>query len=111
MNITQHLFRREEDLSPSVKSEAFKNNHKDQLARGLGWFSIALGLAVVMAPRSFARFLGTRNHGVLFRIMGLREVASGVGILTWHRPAGWLWARVGGDIVDLVGLRKAIKSK
>jgi uncharacterized membrane protein len=83
----------------------------ERLTRGLGWFSIGIGLAGVIAPRAFARFLGTRNHGVLFRIVGMREIASGVGILIQHRPAGWLWARVGGDIMDLVALGKVLKSK
>ena len=64
-----------------------------------------------MAPHRIARFLGTRNHGMLFRLMGLREVASGIGILTQRRPAGRLWARVGGDIIDLIALRNALASE
>jgi uncharacterized membrane protein len=93
------------------EASAFENFDKERLARGLGWFSIGIGLAGVIAPRAFAGFLGTRKHGVLFRIMGMREIASGVGILTQRRPAGWLWARVGGDIIDLVALGKALESK
>jgi uncharacterized membrane protein len=89
----------------------FENFDGERFARGLGWFSIGLGIAGIIAPRTLARFLGTRNHGVLFRIMGMREIASGVGILTQRRPAGWLWARFGGDIIDLVALGKALKSK
>ena len=83
----------------------------EQDARGLGWLSIGFGLAEVMAPHSLARFLGIRNHGFLFRLMGLREITTGIGILTQRRPAGWLWARVGGDIIDLIALRKAFKSE
>jgi uncharacterized membrane protein len=93
------------------KASAFDNFDKERLAHRLGWFSIGLGIAGIIAPRTLARFLGTRNHGVLFRIMGMREIASGVGILTQRRPAGWLWARVGGDIIDLVALGSALKSK
>jgi uncharacterized membrane protein len=89
----------------------FEDFEGERLARGLGWFSIGLGMAELMAPRTLANFLGTRNHGTLFRIMGLREIASGVGILTQRRPAGWLWARVGGDIVDLIALAKGLTSK
>jgi uncharacterized membrane protein len=74
----------------------------EQLARGLGWFSIGLGLAEVIAPRGLARLIGVRgNHDGLFRALGAREIASGVGILTRRRPAGFLWSRVGGDAVDL----------
>ena len=87
------------------------NGDAEQDARGLGWLSIGFGLAAVMGPHSLARFLGTRNHGILFRLMGLREIATGIGILTQPRPAKWLWARVGGDIIDLIALRKAFNSE
>ena len=69
----------EEERSGSIKSNA-ESLDKERRARGLGWFSIGLGLVEIVAPRRLARFLGVRNHGVLFRIMGLREIASGVGI-------------------------------
>jgi uncharacterized membrane protein len=93
-----------------LKPSALVNGNGEQIARGLGWFSIGLGLAEVAAPRALARFLGVKDQGLLLRVMGLREVATGVGILTQRRPAGWLWARVGGDIVDLAGLAMALAS-
>jgi len=66
------------------------NGDAEQDARGLGWLSIGFGLAAVMGPHSLARFLGTRNHGVLFRLMRLREIATGIGILTsLGRPNGY----------------------
>ena len=75
----------------------------DKLARGLGWFSIGLGLAELIAPRSIARISGTRNHSSLVRSYGLREIAAGVGILATSRPAPWLWARVAGECCDRIG--------
>jgi uncharacterized membrane protein len=93
------------------ESGRFEDFDGEQLARGLGWFSIGLGMVELLAPRALARFLGTGSHGVLFRVMGLREIGSGVGILTQRRPAGWLWARVGGDIIDLIALGSALTSK
>src|SRR5690242_4397057 len=39
----------------------------NRLARGLGWFSIGLGLAEILAPRAVARTVGTRNHTGLMR--------------------------------------------
>ena len=111
MKIRQYPPGHEEEKPRSVKSNAFESLDGERLARSLGWFSIGLGLAEVMAPRSFARFLGIRNHGILFRVMGLREIATGIGILTQRRPVEWLWARVGGDIIDLVALGKVSKSK
>jgi len=80
------------------------------VARALGWFSIGLGLAEVLAPRTLERFLGIRQHRFLLRVMGLREIASGVGILTGRRPSSWLWARVGGDVIDIAGLGMALSS-
>jgi uncharacterized membrane protein len=42
--------------------------------------------------------------------MGVREVVSGVGILAQPRPGGWVWARVGGDMLDLAYLGTALSS-
>ena len=80
-------------------------------ARGLGWFSIGLGLAEIGAPRSLARLIGisdddeTRN--TMFAL-GLREIASGIGILASPQSPGWVWSRVGGDLMDLALLGKAM---
>jgi uncharacterized membrane protein len=95
----------------NLESGGFENFDRERLARGLGWFGIGLGLAEMMAPRTLARFLGTRNHEILFRMMGLRDIATAVGILTQRRPAKWLWARVGGDIMDLAVLGRAFESE
>jgi uncharacterized membrane protein len=88
-----------------------KSRSEEQLAKGLGWFSIGLGFAEVLAPRGLARLIGVRgNHDVLFRLLGLREIASGIGILTQRRPAAWLWSRVAGDAMDLSLLGAALSS-
>lgn len=79
----------------------------NRLARGLGWFSIGLGLTELISPQTIARITGTRNHSSLIRAYGLREIAAGIGILASQRPAPWLWARVAGDAVDLATLGKA----
>lgn len=71
------------------------------LARGLGWFSIALGIAELAMPRTIARACGMRQHAMLVRLYGLREIATGVGILKSNNAAPWLWARVGGDMLDM----------
>lgn len=72
-------------------------------AHGLGWFSIGLGLAELLAPRALSHVTGVR-HSELLRAYGLREIVSGIGILSSDRPAGWMWSRVGGDAVDLATL-------
>jgi hypothetical protein len=81
-----------------------------RLAQGLGWFSIGLGLAEIVAPRGLASLIGVRHHPVLFRLLGVREMVSGVGILANPRPAGWVWSRVAGDMMDLSLLGAALGS-
>jgi hypothetical protein len=78
----------------------------NRLARGLGWFSVGLGLAEVLAPRALARLTGVHNQGLL-QLYGLREIACGLDILATNRPVGGLWARVAGDALDLATLAGA----
>jgi uncharacterized membrane protein len=83
---------------------------KDAIARGLGWFSVGLGVAQTVAPRRVARLIGLKGdegQSRPMRAIGLREIATGVGVLGESRPAEWLWARVGGDVIDLALLAKA----
>lgn len=86
----------------------------ERRARGLGWFSIGLGLAQIGAPRSVARLIGIDDNeetkNTMFAL-GLREITSGIGILSRPRAAGWVWSRVGGDLMDLALLGKAMGSE
>ena len=81
----------------------------DALTRGLGWFSLALGAAEVVAPGAVGKLVGLRTvrDPAVIRVLGLREMAAGLGILTSSRPAPWVWARVGGDVMDLALLAAA----
>ena len=74
------------------------------LARGLGWFSIGLGVLELVAPHSLARALGMEERAELIRAYGMREVATGLGILSQADPTPWVWGRVGGDLLDLATL-------
>ena len=80
----------------------------DTLARGLGWFSIGLGLAEVLAPRTLTRSLGMKGHENLVRAYGIREIVTGFGILASRDPQPWIWARVGGDALDAATLAGAL---
>ena len=71
-----------------------------QIARGLGWLGIGLGLVEVLAPRALGRAVGLERHAGLLRLFGLREIASGVLIMAADDPEPWLWARVAGDGLD-----------
>jgi len=78
----------------------------DQLAvaRGLGWFSIALGATELVAPQAIARWLGMQGNEPLLQTYGAREVGTGIGILASNDPTAWLWGRVGGDLLDIATL-------
>src|SRR3954469_22817411 len=82
----------------------------EKLAAGLGWFSIGLGLAELVAPRKVGEVAGMRGHDYSLRAAGMRELLSGVGILSQPRAAGWLWSRVAGDVMDLGMLTAAVKN-
>src|SRR4051812_15939548 len=73
-----------------------------QFSRSLGWFSIGLGATELFAPRFLARSIGVSDdHDRLIRVLGLREISSGLGLLARPRPTGFAWSRVAGDIMDL----------
>ncbi len=64
-----------------------------ELARGLGWFSLALGTIELMLPRTITGFLGMRGREGLVRLYGVREVGTGLAILGSSDPAPWMWGR------------------
>lgn len=81
----------------------------DPLPKFLGWFSIGLGLAEVLAPRALGRLIGAgAEHPTVMTAYGLREIAAGVGILANPSRSGpWLAARVAGDALDIASLFRA----
>jgi uncharacterized membrane protein len=90
------------------------NVSPETLATGLGWFSIALGAAEVLAPGAFTRAIGTGGSRIARTasvLCGLRELTAGVGILTTPRPTGWLSSRVAGDLMDLALLLAAFGAR
>lgn len=85
----------------------------EQLARGLGLFSVALGAAQVLVPGAIDRLIGlesTPRTRTLMRGVGLQELTLGVGILSRRRPVVWLWSRVAGDAMHLLLLSRALNS-
>jgi uncharacterized membrane protein len=82
-----------------------------RLAKGLGWFSVGLGLAELLAPRAIANISGvSKERTGLIRLYGLRELASGIAIFSQQKPTEALWSRVAGDALDLVSLGVACTS-
>lgn len=74
-------------------------------ARRLGWFSIGMGVFELLFPRVIARALGARpGRSSVVSAYGLREIATGVGLLTSTNPRPWMMGRLAGDAVDLASL-------
>lgn len=81
-----------------------RKGQPEQVARGLAWFSIGLGIAQILAPRVVSRLTGVPVPPVLVIACGLRQLACGIGILTQREAAPWIRARIVGDAVDLTAL-------
>lgn len=80
----------------------------DSVAKGLGWFSLALGLTELLAPRRITGALGMEGKETLVRAYGAREIASGVLTLSADRNLG-LWSRVAGDGLDIATVMTALR--
>jgi uncharacterized membrane protein len=107
-----------EEARPQARTAATYQRMADQdrgmggegLANFLGYFSIGLGLAEVLAPDAMSRLIGVKRpdettHRTM-QLMGLRELSHGVAILTNQRPAKSVWSRVAGDALDLALLAR-----
>lgn len=89
----------------SIPRQVTRPNHSARsVARGLGWFSIGLGVVQLLAPRQVSRFIGMPGSEGLVRACGVREIVTGVGILRADDPRPWMYGRVGGDALDLACL-------
>lgn len=87
---------------------------QERLAKGLGGFSLVLGIPPVAMPGRLARFVGVVDDGrsrAWTRVVGVRELVAAAGILGRRRPVAWLWARVAGDVMDLTLLGIAFAAK
>ena len=81
-----------------------------QLGQVLALFSVGLGLAELLAPRAVGRAVGVGNHPEIIRMLGLRGIVTGLGMLADPAPGKWAWARVAGDAMDLALLGAAASS-
>ncbi|MEA2363396.1 MAG: hypothetical protein QOD71_2541 [Thermoleophilaceae bacterium] len=87
---------------------------EQKLARFLGVFSLSLGAPQIAAPGRVNRLIGVRDDRGSRRwqrIVGIREIAAGAGILSKERPVEWVWSRVAGDMKDLALLGSAMLGK
>jgi hypothetical protein len=102
-----------ERFMPSpVRSTALSGrsqSDRDSLARSLGYLSLALGAAELLAPRAISKTVGVRGLDNVIRAYGAREIATGLAILMSHDAAPWIWARVAGDIADMATVATGLR--
>jgi hypothetical protein len=104
----------------AVRDAPPSNEAMHALARGLGLFSIALGLLELLQPRRVARAaeIGERRaqgaapgSTAVVRAFGLRELGTGAGLLTTSDPEPWMWGRVAGDVLDVAAVALSPKRR
>lgn len=83
---------------------------RETLNRSLGWLSIGLGLTQLLAPKALGRAIGVGDQATVMRLCGVRELASGLGLLTGKAPAAFSTSRVIGDVMDLALLGASLRS-
>ena len=86
---------------------------EDRLGTALGVASLALS-APLLRPGTVTRAIGVGDaprHRTAAAAVGARELVAAAGLLGSRQKAGWLWARVAGDVVDLVLLGRALRGQ
>ncbi|HZT88243.1 MAG TPA: cyclase dehydrase [Stellaceae bacterium] len=96
---------------PQTALSGRSRSFHDEMARGLGWFSLALGAAELLAPRLICRAAGLDGNEALVRGYGGREIATGIAILASHDATPWVWGRVAGDAADVATVAAAAKHR
>jgi hypothetical protein len=90
------------EYGTELKYRGAANVGTGKLAKGLGYFSVALGLSELLMPARVGELIGvSQRYGNFLPLLGLREIAHGIGILSQQKPTEAVWTRVGGDAIDL----------
>jgi uncharacterized membrane protein len=102
--------------SPTTTFMDPSSGREDPLPNMLGWGSLGLGIPQTTMPSRFDQAIGVQPDAKSIfwtLVVGVREYAAAAGILALERPrpVTWLWARVGGDVMDLALLGAAWRNK
>jgi hypothetical protein len=82
----------------------------DSLARSLGMFSFALGVAELVAPKRITRAIGLDGKEGLVRAFGAREISAGIPTISIDKQVG-LMMRIAGDGLDIATVARALQSE
>ena len=70
------------------------------MARGVGWLSIAVGLVALVVPPRVGGLVGYVETPALLRLVGVRDLCIGAGLLQPGNGRRWLWVRAASDGLD-----------
>jgi hypothetical protein len=70
------------------------------MARGVGWLSIGVGLVALVVPPRIGGLVGYVETPALLRLVGVRDLYIGAGLLWPGHGRRWLWARAASDVLD-----------
>src|SRR3954452_5373885 len=88
-------------LVPQTAVQGRSHAAADGLARSLGYLSLVLGVAELLAPRAICRTAGLNGQKTLFRPCGAREILTEGSILASHDPTPWVNGRFAGDVLRI----------
>ena len=97
------------DTQTQTEAPEIADGRGQALAKGLGVFSLGLGLTEVVAPRALARLIGVDQSAAtpwILRALGAREIGHGIGIFA--RPKS-VWTRLIGDAIDVAYVALAFR--
>lgn len=97
------------DIQTQTEGPEIADGRGQALAKGLGVFSLGLGLAEVAASRAIARLIGMDRSAAtpwILRALGAREIGHGIGIFA--RPKS-VWTRLIGDAIDVAYVALAFR--
>ena len=81
-----------------------------KMTRALGAASVGIGVAELVAPHWIDKQLGVKDHPVITRVLGARDVIAGIGSLAQPERQLWNIGRIAGDVARVALLGAAIKS-
>ena len=80
-----------------------------KMARALGATSIGIGVAELLAPHWLDKKLGVRDHPVITRVLGARDIIAGVGSVAQPERRLWSVGRLAGHVARATLLGVAVK--
>lgn len=88
---------------PSSRKKNRPGSRRSSAGAALGLMSLGFGASALLAPRTVARVMGVERMltPAVVQAIGVRELASGTGLLAQPAEPRWRWMRVAGDLMDL----------